>query len=111
MKASRTLLLTTLAAFAGGFTAGIFYQTDPCRRFRSTLGTSAREHTRWIDDQLRGLERQLTQVEEQLHVLGEEFGERLRETVNQYVPDMDVDEDSWQVQRSEVAHELPRMPR
>lgn len=111
MKSNQTLLLSTLTAFAGGFVAGVLYQTDPCRQFRSSVGASARERTRWVENQLHALENQVAQIEDQLHHLGDEFGQRIRETVQQYVPDMEMGRRQWEVRDREVERDLPRMPR
>lgn len=107
----RTFLLSALAAFAGGFAAGVVYQSDPFRRVRSSIGASAREHTRWVEEQLHALENQVAHLEDQLHNLGDEFGQRIRDTVQQYVPDLELERKAWEVRDREVERDLPRMPR
>lgn len=109
MTSRQTFVLSTLTAFAGGYIAGILYKSDPCRRFRSAVGASARQHTRWVEGQLQLLEEQVSHLEAQLHTLGDDFGHRIRETVQHYVPDLE--EEEWEVRDREVERDLPRMPR
>ncbi|MFW5973103.1 MAG: hypothetical protein ACOCTG_03850 [Bacteroidota bacterium] len=110
MNSNKALLLSTTVAFVGGFVAGVLYQTDPCRRFRTSVGVSARERTRWLEQQFTSLENQLSQVEEQLHRLGDEFGHRMREAVRLNLADLESEE-KWDVEDREVERDLPRMPK
>lgn len=111
MKSNKTLLLTTIIAFAGGFAAGASFQSDAGRRVRGSVGASAREHTRWLEEKLHALEKQVAALEGQAQQRSEELGQRLRDTVQQYVPHLDVDEEEWEVRNREVERDLPRMPR
>ena len=109
MKPQQTYALSVAAALVGGFAAGIFYQSEPFRRLRESLGESARARKRWVENQLHRLEDQIGQLEAQLQSLGEEFSSRIRSTVS---TDATAEErQTWKMVEGEVARDLPRMPR
>jgi hypothetical protein len=109
MSSTRSVLVITAAAFAGGFMAGVLYQTPSARQFRGSLATSARTQAHWLEQRLEVLENQIRQLEGQLQQAGSDLGQRLRGAVArpQEEPERwDVDVDTREVER-----ELPRIPR
>lgn len=109
MSSTRDILLTAAITFAGGFVAGIAYQTPSARRFRGSVVSSARMRAQWLEDRLAVLENQIHRLEDQLQQTGEDLGRRFRDTVGQHGPNVELK--PWEVDNSEVERELRRIPR
>lgn len=104
-------LVTAIAAFAGGFFAGMLFAPQTGRDLRRAIATRAAEPAHWVEERFHEIEQQVTALERELRATSNEFGEKLREAthraVTHYVPD---DVDAWNVEGSEVTRELPGLP-
>lgn len=108
-------ILAAVAAFAGGFAAGLLFAPESGRALRRKLASQAEAPTHWVGGRLHEVERQLTALEKELRATSAEFSEKLRETTQrtmaQYVPDLPDDPEAWHVESPEVARELRGLPR
>ena len=115
MNTRETLFLTAIAAFAGGFFAGMLLAPSSGRDARRRIAQTAQDSTRWLGDQLQGLEEQLGSLEDQIQAVSAQFGQKMRgaakKAVDPYLPSFPDDADAWKVERKEVTKELRRMPR
>lgn len=110
MRSTNSVILAGIAGFIGGVAAGIFYGSEPCRKFRTDLSAGAREHMQGVEARVHGLERQLAGIDEHLRGVREEFARSLRETLENYRPGS-PEAEPWKVDDSEVESELRHMPR
>ena len=115
MNTKEALFLTAVAAFAGGFFAGMLLAPSSGRDARRRIAQTAHGSTRWVGDRLHSLETQLGALEEQIQTAGSQFGEKMRgaaqKAVDPYLPSFPEDAEAWKVDRKEVTEDLRRMPR
>ena len=115
MNTKETLFLTAVAAFAGGFFAGMLLAPLSGRDARRRLAQTAQGSTRWVGDQLQSLEAQLGTLEQQIQTVSSQFGEKMRDAakkaVDPYLPSFPEDAEAWKVDRKELTKDLRRMPR
>jgi gas vesicle protein len=115
MNANRNLLVAA-PAFAAGVAAGLLFAPRSGDQTRRLIGRQFLAPTRWVEDRLHDVERQLAALENQLAATTSEFGEKLHEVtskaVGQYVPSVPDDPASWEnVDGNELTKDLRRMPR
>lgn len=112
MKRNTNWIVTAVAAFAGGYLAGMLFAPQSGRDLRRSIASRASEPAHWMEGRLHEIERQLSELERELRATSAEFGDRLREAtqraVSHYVPE---NPEPWRVERSEVTRELPGLPR
>ena len=115
MNTRETLFLTAIAAFAGGFFAGMLLAPSSGRDARRRIAETAQGSTRWVGDRLQDLEGQLGSLEEQIQAAGAQFSQKMRgaakKAVDPYLPSFPEDDEAWKVDRKEVTKDLRRMPR
>jgi gas vesicle protein len=113
MNTRQTQLLTAVAAFAGGFLAGVLLAPQSGREARRRIARTAQDSTRWVEDRLQTVETQLGALEQQIQAAGAQFGEKVQEvaakTVEQYVPSLPDDSDL--LEKEDLTRDLRRMPR
>lgn len=114
MNDQKNLLVTAIAAFAGGLLAGMLYAPRSGKQTRQVIGRKVREQTRWVEERVHNLEQKLEGVEEQISKLKADVTERVRDvtqkTVEHYVPDVSKDSAEWDVEKNDVTDDLSRMP-
>ncbi len=86
-----------ICSFAAGVVAGLLMAPKAGHETRRELASKARARLHSVEEQLRQLDVHLQHLEQQLKVLGERF-RKAGEAA------------SWQLQRQDIAQELPRMP-
>ena len=115
MNTRETLFLTAVAAFAGGFLAGMLFAPASGRDARRRIAETAQDSSRWVGDRLQDLEAQLGTLEEQIQTAGSQFSEKMRgaakKAVDPYLPSLPEDDEAWKVERKELTKDLRRMPR
>lgn len=115
MSQNNNILLTALAAFAGGVLAGLLLAPQSGQESRRYLARQARQQARRAEDQWHQVEAKLNAVEQQVEKIGHQVGDRLREAgaqaVDQIRPAFPENPDDWQVKAAEMTEDLSRMPR
>lgn len=114
MNANRNFLVAA-AGFAGGVAAGVLFAPRSGDQTRRLISRQFLAPSRWFEDRLHAVERQLNALEKQLAATTSEFGEKLHEVtskaVDQYVPSV-PDDPAWEgVDGKELTRDLRRMPR
>lgn len=115
MNTRQTQLLTAVAAFAGGFLAGVLLAPQSGREARRRIVQTAQDSTRWVEDRLQTIETQLGVLEQQMQAAGAQFGEKVREaatrTVEHYVPALSDDGDLLEMDQEDLTRDLRHLPR
>ena len=111
MNTSHSQLMTALAAFTGGFMAGLLVAPETRRQ----LSRTARGSSQWVGERLHALDAQLRSIEQDIQAAGAQFGDRVRtmtrHAVAAYVPALPEDEVEWDVERGDLAQDLRHLPR
>lgn len=115
MSHNQTSLLVALAGFAGGFLAGMVLAPEPGLRVRRQIGLQLQAQCSALERAMRSMEAQLDALERQLHASGDQFAARMRtladKATEQYLPNPDLTEEEWDLQRKELHRDLPGLPR
>lgn len=107
----RNLLVTGLAAFAGGVVAGILFAPDSGARTRARIAEEARAQARNLEKKLSGLESKIDDLQKQVRETGTHLGERVVEAARHAAAPVPDDPEAFHVEKGDVAQDLRRMPR
>lgn len=106
MQNSRIALVSALAGFAGGLTAGLLLSSPQGAEFRSAVQERVRRGVRHLDERVRQVEAQLHELERSIQQASENLANRVQRPGGEEEKDQ-----TWEVTGGDVARELPRMPR
>ncbi len=110
MRTDHRSLLTAIAAFAGGFAAGVFFAPQSGRELRKTIGQGIQAQTERIHVQLQGIENQLHHIERQIEATGSQIAEAGKKVIDKYGPGVVPGSEEWEIDSDEIEKDLPRMP-
>ncbi len=110
MKTERNWLVTALAAFTGGFCAGLMLAPKSGHDLRRSISVNVQAQTRRMGEQLHDLEARLQHLERQLQESGEHFATAVREARDRAVEHYIPEPGPWELESEEVAEDLRRMP-
>jgi gas vesicle protein len=109
------VVFTTAVAFGAGVVAGMLMAPESGEENRKKLGAQLRTYTDSLEKQLREVERNLSKVEKQVVETSNELRTRVREAASRAKEEIvGVDDGSptqWEMNRSDLAQDLPRMPK
>lgn len=109
------LFTTALAAFAGGFVAGLLLAPHSGQKMRQLIAKKAKAQSRWMEHQLEGLQDQVNTLKDEVHAASQQVGDKVRtatnEVVDQVLPNLPDEADAWGVEGQDVVGDLRRMPR
>ena len=115
MNRTYSIILATSAALAGGLAAAAWARPDSLRGAQKTISGQLWVHTRWAGSRLADVQEQLFRIEAQLQNTSSEFAQRLaeagRSAAEQYLPDDPLRRENWDLDRRDIARDLPRLPR
>jgi len=114
MSNQSNTLLAVLAGFAGGFVAGLLFAPQSGSSTRKRIGDSMQASTKWAERRFHEIEKHIEALEERLVATGSEFSEKLSSTtkkaVDNLVPSIPDDAESWDLEGSELKQDLRRIP-
>ena len=114
MSTNRNMLLTAMAAFAGGFVAGLLCAPQSGSVLRRRIGDSMQAPTQWAERHFHEIEEQIEALEKRLVATSSEFSEKLsaatKKAVENLVPSIPNETESWDLEGSEIKQDLRRIP-
>ena len=108
IEMSTNNVLTGLAAFAGGFLAGVLLAPSSGRETRDRLSDEARNRMKSLEGQVRGVEDRLASLSDQIHDASDQFRTAAAHKV---LPDVPEDPEAFKLDEEEVEADLRHMPR
>jgi gas vesicle protein len=105
-------VITGLFAFAGGVATGILLAPRSGSETRDILSREAQTQMGRVDRQLRGLEKQMDRLSDQVKSATNGVSQKVRHaTVDQVVPGVPEDPEAFKVGDREVAGDLRHLPK
>ena len=103
-------LLSTSAAFVGGFVAGYLYQSERCKSLRLKVAHKTQVQTQWLQHRIHVVEAQIHDLEASIAEARASLGERVRsvrdQAVGHYVPDLSDGDENWELEREGIEKDL-----
>ncbi|HEX7071175.1 MAG TPA: YtxH domain-containing protein [Rhodothermales bacterium] len=109
MNSSTNTMVAGLAGVAAGIAVGLFLSSRRGVEMRTRIADSIREGSRLVEQQLRGIERQLHDLDHVIRESKQGFVDRLARVGR--ADDAPQTGQEWGLSPKEVVSELPRLPR
>ena len=114
MGRTASVFFIAATAFGAGAVAGLLFAPASGTESRKKITGQVKAQTANLERQLREVEKNLTDLEEQVRVSGQELGSRVRTAANnamdRLLPDVPEDE-SWSMEKSDLTSDLPHIPK
>jgi hypothetical protein len=115
MNRKYSVIFATSAVLAGGLVAVVLAWPDSVCVAQKAVSGQVRARTRWAGNRLADVQDQLSRIETQIQNTSSEFAQRIaeagRSAAEQYLPDDPLRRENWDLDRSDITHDLPRIPR
>lgn len=115
MNRTYSVILAGSAALAGGLAVVAMVRPDSLRDARRTISGQIQMGTKWAGSCLSDVQSQLSRIEAQLQNTSSEFAQRLaevgRSAAGPQSSGSSTREPSWELERGDIARDLPRIPR
>jgi len=102
-------------AFGAGIIAGMLFAPDSGAENRKKLGKQIRSYSDSIEHQLEDVEKTLSRAEKQVLETGKELKSRVKEAATRVKDQIGTEVSSvtsqWEMDRSDIAKDLPKMPK
>ena len=108
-------IVTVFAAFTAGICTGLMLAPSSGKQLRRRIGEEAQEKLKVAEEKLEFVESQISEVNQKLQEAGKELGDRVKEaakeSLDDVIPDLSADGESWDLTKDDVNKELRRMAR
>ncbi len=115
MKAQKDWVILTAVAAVGGLTAAFLFGPKAWRDCPANWAGNARKRSVWLDEYLNEISGRLDALEQQIDETTEDFAQRYEEArrraLASIMPNLDANGNALRLTRSDLDHDLPRMPR
>lgn len=115
MSKGLAVVFSTAVAFGAGVVAGMLLAPGSGEENRKKLAAQLRTYTDGLEKQLNEVEKNLSKVEKQVQQTSNELRTRVREAANrakdQFVGESEREGSSWEMNRTDLAQDLPKMPK
>lgn len=114
MSKTATVVVIAAAAFGAGAVAGMLFAPASGEENRRRLAQQVKDQTTGLEKQIKDVESNISNLEKQIRQSGQEIGARVKTAANSAIdrllPDAPND-DSWNIENTDVASDLPHMPK
>lgn len=115
MGKTGSILFVAAAAFGAGAVAGLLFAPASGEENRRRISDQVKSQVAGLDGRLKELEKSISSIEKQIVSSGQELSSKVKDvaarTVDQYIPDVPDVEGNWSIEKSDLASDLPRIPK
>jgi gas vesicle protein len=115
MGKTLSIVFTAAASFGAGLVAGLLFSPYSGEENRRRLAAQVKAQTANLEAKVKELESTMESLEKQIVESGRDLKVRVKgaasKAFEQYVPSVPDDDNSWDLERSDIASDLPRMPK